>query len=306
MKIFLSWSGKRSQEIASIFFEHLPDIIQEVNPFFSTESIRIGTRWMISLSQELSDTKFGIVFIDQTNQQAPWICFEAGAIAKVVSESRVVPILFGMKKSQVHPPLSQFQMMEYGKESVLDLLIEINKNCVAPLTPSKLAASFERVWGEIETKISGIVDKYPFEEQEIIESKDNTDTSDMLVMLRDISRRLAIFEEKPPRPPVSGNIRSIVTPSTNEIYTKISISLRPKRGQIAKRKIDELVNLLNNNGYKFDDGITNHKGSISFDLIGVRGNANEDGNIIHNIIFLVFGSEVEISTGITEVSPLFT
>jgi len=70
-------------------------VIQSVKPFLSSNDIRSGQRWFSEIGKELQNTKFGILCLTPSNKEAPWILFEAGAISKIVDESRVVPLLIG-------------------------------------------------------------------------------------------------------------------------------------------------------------------------------------------------------------------
>jgi hypothetical protein len=48
----------------------------------SDEDIDSGARWNDSIAKSLDDTHFGIVCATRENQHAPWLIFEAGALAK--------------------------------------------------------------------------------------------------------------------------------------------------------------------------------------------------------------------------------
>jgi len=64
----------------------------------------------------------GIVCVSRENQSAPWLNFEAGALAKNLESSRVVPLIINLKPSEVQQPLAQFQAKEATKAGILDVL----------------------------------------------------------------------------------------------------------------------------------------------------------------------------------------
>lgn len=42
MKVFISWSGSKSQEVAKILKQWIPCVIQSVEPYFSSADIDKG------------------------------------------------------------------------------------------------------------------------------------------------------------------------------------------------------------------------------------------------------------------------
>src|SRR5579859_5009320 len=98
MKIFISWSGESSRKIAIALKEWLPDVfvLLDTATWMSEHDIDAGARWAHRLSQVLEEAKFGIICLTRENQKSPWVLFEAGALAKSVQESRVIPYLIGM------------------------------------------------------------------------------------------------------------------------------------------------------------------------------------------------------------------
>ena len=82
MKVFISWSGDTSRMIADEIRKWLPGVLQAVKPYFSPDDIAKGTRWESEISKELEASSVGLLVITPDNIQAPWLMFEAGALAK--------------------------------------------------------------------------------------------------------------------------------------------------------------------------------------------------------------------------------
>src|SRR4051794_4878106 len=97
MKVFISWSGDRSQTLALAVRDWLPMVLHYVEPWLSHSDIEAGERWANVVAKELETTKFGIICITRENIESPWILFEAGALAKSMQEGRVIPLLFDIE-----------------------------------------------------------------------------------------------------------------------------------------------------------------------------------------------------------------
>jgi hypothetical protein len=83
--------------------------------------------------------------------------FEAGALAKRVGNSYVVPILFGLKQAEVPSPLGMFQMALPTRDEILKTLLSINTRLKEEaLTESVLIKSFDRAWPELANVFSDI------------------------------------------------------------------------------------------------------------------------------------------------------
>src|ERR1017187_9800498 len=105
MRVFISWSGERSQRIANILRSWLPGVLQAVKPYFSPDDIAKGTRWSTEIAKELEASRIGLLVLTSENLDAPWLMFEAGALAKNLERSKVCPILFGLEPTDVTGPL---------------------------------------------------------------------------------------------------------------------------------------------------------------------------------------------------------
>ncbi len=52
--------------------------------------------------------------------KAPWLMFEAGALAKSVKGSRLVPLLFGIESADIKGPLIHFQAAAFSNRNSLN------------------------------------------------------------------------------------------------------------------------------------------------------------------------------------------
>jgi len=162
MKVFISWSGDRSKQLAEVIHWWLQHVLQFTKPFFSPEDIGKGRRWTNEISKELGESKIGIIAMTEENLTSPWIMFEAGAIAKVVDESLVCPIVFGIKTTDLVGPLRDFQAIAFNKAEVRKLLVTINKAAKEPALPERsLDEQFDKWWPDLEQKVEAIMSTQP-------------------------------------------------------------------------------------------------------------------------------------------------
>lgn len=114
MKVFLSWSGEVSREVATVFSEWLPGVLQAIMPYFSPD-VDKGARWAADIANELDTSDMGLLFLTKDNLEAPWIMFEAGALSKRLENSKVNPILLNIESTDLKGPLVQFQATPFRK-----------------------------------------------------------------------------------------------------------------------------------------------------------------------------------------------
>lgn len=156
MKIFISWSGKPSQQAATDLRDWLPHVLPWVEPWISSEDIRKGAAWYSELADGLRDSVFGIVCLDSSNIDALWVLFEAGALANAVSGGRVAPLLFGVSPRSVKGPLGQFQMTAFEREDVRRLMFSIVEKTGATQRRRNVQATFDSHWPALQAAIQRI------------------------------------------------------------------------------------------------------------------------------------------------------
>lgn len=157
MKVFISWSGKRSNQAASVLKRWLSDVIQAVEPWMSEEDIAKGSIWNSELDRALRESRVGIVCLTTENILSPWINFEAGALSKSFDESHVIPVLFGLAKSEVRPPLSQFQLVSLDEKDMKRMVDTINHAGEHVLvSPEVLDRAFAKNWNDLAREVQAI------------------------------------------------------------------------------------------------------------------------------------------------------
>ena len=102
-------------------------VVQRVEPWMSDDSIDGGARWNDAIVKALEETDFGIVCVTRANQTAPWLNFEAGAVAKKVGRGRVVPLLIDLPPTDLEGPLTAFQWRLLNEKDVRRLVHDLNK-----------------------------------------------------------------------------------------------------------------------------------------------------------------------------------
>lgn len=190
MKVFISWSGAASQKVAIALRDWLPSVIQAIIPFVSSEDIDRGARWFSDIGVELETTAFGILCITPHNIQAPWILYEAGALSKSLGQSRVIPLLIGVRYSDLGGPLAQFNATSIAKQDMTKLLMTLNKQFGDQSLPDeKVERAFEKWWPDLEPILLDAVSEVSLDLPKIAENR--RPQNEVLEEILDLVRRTA-------------------------------------------------------------------------------------------------------------------
>lgn len=200
MKIFLSWSGGQSRGLARGLRDWLR-LVLDVSPWMSDTDIRAGGRWSSLIAGELQQSDFGIICITPENVAAPWLIFEAGALANSHAEGAVCPLLLGLGFTELSGPLSQFQGKIFSEAGMLDLVSAINARADEPLSEEFLRGRFDAHWPALKAAVEQFCDKEgmpvppPRGDRELLE--------ELLWAVRNITQRITLLEERIPVIPIS-------------------------------------------------------------------------------------------------------
>lgn len=156
MKVFISWSGERSKLLAHSLRDWIPLVLHYVDPWLSEADIAAGERWAESVAKELEASNFGIICVTRENAGSPWVLFEAGALAKSLQGSRVIPLLLDLEFRDVTGPLAQFQAKKLEKSGLNEVINSINQVANQEVPEARAIQLFEALWPEFEKKIASI------------------------------------------------------------------------------------------------------------------------------------------------------
>ena len=161
MRVFISWSGDQSREVAEALHDWLPKVVQSIDPYVSAHDIDKGARWATDIARELEGSAYGILCITKDNTEAPWLNFEAGALSKSIDRGNVAPFLLGIKQSDVPDgPILQFQATVYEQDDVRKLVASLNAACGdSALDEGRLTESFNVWWPKLEGQLNEVVAK---------------------------------------------------------------------------------------------------------------------------------------------------
>ena len=156
MRVFISWSGERSKVLASALKEWLPLVLHNVEPWMSEADIAAGGLWEIEIAKELEVANFGITCVTRENVSAPWLLFEAGALAKSLQHSRVIPLLMDLDIKDITGPLARFQAKKMEKVGFSEVIQSINQVANQAVAEARASQLFEALWPKLEQQIAAI------------------------------------------------------------------------------------------------------------------------------------------------------
>jgi hypothetical protein len=160
-RVFISWSGERSNKIAQEVKKFIFDVLR-IESYVSSEDIHSGERWAKSLFEELASSYFGIVCLTPENLRSIWMHFEAGACSKAVNEARVIPLLCGVRNSQLEGPLGHFQAKPATESGLRKVLADLNRVSEEQRLPDdQFTRAFDKWWPETRVQLEKILSQPP-------------------------------------------------------------------------------------------------------------------------------------------------
>lgn len=163
MKVFISWSGKRSKALANALRDWLPIVLQYVEPWVLDKDISADDRWAQGIAGELETSNLGIICITPENLRSEWILFESGALSKSMLDTKVIPLLFGLELSDLSGPLSQFQAQKMEESGVMEIVKAINAISETKTSEQIVTQLVPALWPHLQEAVEKIPVSEPFE-----------------------------------------------------------------------------------------------------------------------------------------------
>jgi hypothetical protein len=250
MKVFLSWSGETSRQVAAALYKWLPYILQPLRPSLSTE-ISNGDRWGQVLEAELKDAEYGIICLTEYNIAKPWLNFESGVLSRFIDRAWLTPLLFNVDPRRLTGPLSQFQYALCNEEGVLKLIQSINKRLGQSIDDTIVQAAFGVWWEKLQEELNSITPN-PLEETrtayqwlytfaDLAIHEENKDIRAIWVITDDLAKHAAEYEV---REKLRANLQKGVeyrffVPNDPEISTTLNDFSRECKGRLEIRCFEE-------------------------------------------------------------------
>ena len=156
MKVFLSWSGPKGRALAETLRDWIPEVLQVVQPWLSSEDIPLGEDWAAVIARRLKDADYGIICLTQENVHPQWLRFESGALSKSLTSPLSVYAL-DLTPADISGPLSPFQCAIAKKESTYRLIDSLNSiSGKYKVTEERLKTTFEIHWPALEDRLKSI------------------------------------------------------------------------------------------------------------------------------------------------------
>jgi len=157
MHVFLSWSGQRSKMFAVAFKNLLENVIQGAEVYISTENKK-GRPWYTEITDNLKKTDFMVTFLTKENRSAPWINFEAGAIAARKNKNNCSALLIDIKPEGLIGPLVNLNHTKFEKDDIKRLIKHINNENGEDkkIKEHILESAFTKFWDDFEKEINQI------------------------------------------------------------------------------------------------------------------------------------------------------
>lgn len=166
MKVFISWSGKASEEIGEIISEWLKYTLMNIEPVFTPNYIKAGSRGRDMLYNILEDVYTGILIYTSESLSSEWILFEAGAMHANAASSVIIPLIFNVSYSDLPGPLQAFQFKEFNKKEMFQVLEAVNKRRgEQQVDKETLQYVFDREWDRLKERVDAVLQKIPTQQQ---------------------------------------------------------------------------------------------------------------------------------------------
>lgn len=144
-----------SQRIAELLFDWLPSVLQGIETWMSSQSIDAGTYWHKEITDNLHQSRDGIIVVTAENQKATWLNYEAGALAQSVTtrDGNVIPLLVDLKIAELEGPMNNLHVKVLDEAGVMSVLRVLNAHASPSLGEKSLEREFQLKWPALKESV---------------------------------------------------------------------------------------------------------------------------------------------------------
>lgn len=262
--VFLSWSGDQSKKIAEAFEELFKAVFAPtIRCFLSTKNIGAGARSIGELFRALEKCNYGVCFINSENAKAPWIQFEAGALSKIIDDSRVMVLL--LEENSINnlfgTPLGEFQHKLFNKEDIRSIFEEIIKIFDYSDDKDSFLQRFDSSWSDFYDKSVMVLNEKNIEEDAIVSGQflEKTELDIIKKMLINVQNLLKTEYVQNVKDSISllDELKRIIKNMSPEDLKDMKMQFKVQRYELVFHQniqnIEEIIDDLENEGRELDD-----------------------------------------------------
>jgi predicted nucleotide-binding protein len=220
MKVFISWSGELSRQVAAILRDWLPNVLQAVEPWLAGDEVSAGSRWSDVWAKQLSSSSAVLLCVTRGNIQSGWFNFEAGSASRAVDPGSLIPILIDLAPSDVTGPLAGFQSRVLDHRGVTQLVLDLNKRLNEPLDNQRLDQLID-IWLPILLTRLGEI-QLPEPTADRLLRSDRDIVEEILEQIRDLTKQVGRLQltsnEERTTPSVDADIQTSSEPSRPRVF----------------------------------------------------------------------------------------
>jgi hypothetical protein len=156
LKIFISWSGKKSKKAAKALQNWLPKVIQAAEPWMS-DDIPAGKDPLKEINSALEQARYGVVCLTAGNMTSGFIIHETIELRKNVIDVCPYIIDLDIQRRYLLSPFNQLQAKMADLEGTEQLVLDINKALGSPVIKvDTLRNAVRSNWKELEEEFERI------------------------------------------------------------------------------------------------------------------------------------------------------
>ena len=151
-KVFISWSGLMSKNLANELHSFLSKVIPGIDFFVSSADIKNGQSWLEVIKDEIVECDAAILCIYKENLESPWLNFEAGGVYFGGRQQSLYPFVFEHTDEGSRGPVSHLQSSSFSRNTLWEAVDELSK-LTATRISQEVQLSFNENWPDLEKSI---------------------------------------------------------------------------------------------------------------------------------------------------------